>query len=233
MAAATAVLEYLALEQMTTAIDAAMGELQDEVLECGVVIPSQPVTTPPATEYALLLAENYATAAEEENVAFCHAEGGGFYYCRICCRGLPHPAPTQWRLDTHTGEYSCAGFDGIMGCGAVRRTLEWGASCYSRALADNRIARCEQASRRSVGVIYKRSYHWNERLSQRQATDPRVPREVVSAIRDWLTSGRGIQPALQEGDFPELDRAALHAILRRLGHNKLCERWYVYCTPFP
>ncbi len=221
--------------ELSRALDAAMEEL--EVLEEGAVPPSQlvdvinpsqerqpPQELLPESDYSRQLRENYATAAEEENVGYHLAEGGGFYYCRLCCRGLLLPQPTHWRLDHHTGEYACAGFDGVLGCGAVRRSVEWGLSCYSRSLMDNGAARAELA-RRAVAVVYKREYHWNERLSQRQATDPRVPRPVLRELEAWLTSGRGLSPAITYYQFAQLDRASLHAALRRLGYNVYCERW--------
>lgn len=66
-------------------------------------------------------------------------------------------------------------------------------------------------------IPYNRLYHFNERLAQRNAVEPRVPRNVINAIGKHFGE-RGVDTAI-------LDSSTICSELRRRGWKRYCERW--------
>ncbi len=144
---------------------------------------------------------------------------GDYDYCRGCVVPGLRPAPAHFILDSRTDELCCAA------CGLVQHEKAWLPVCNNSSGLYTRLPSAKSAS----GVVYKRAYHWNERLSQRQATDPRVPVVVLEAVRRWLAcpAPAQLRAPITYYQYEQLDRATLHAALRQLGYKVYCERWHV------
>lgn len=70
---------------------------------------------------------------------------------------------------------------------------------------------------RRTYIPYNRQYHFNERLAQRNAVDPRVPRHILHELGTHY-GRQGIDTAL-------LDSHDICRELRKRGYKKYCERW--------
>lgn len=122
--------------------------------------------------------------------------------CTLC-----HSTEDTCAWDKRSGALICTG------CGnVIDERYDWPESSYkARSFAQY------QRTQRRTYIPYKRRYHFNERLAQRNAVDPRVPRKVLHELSTHY--GRlGIDTAL-------LDSHDICTELRKRGYKKYCERW--------
>ncbi len=106
-------------------------------------------------------------------------------------------------------------------CGCVIDSqYEW---CENsrKALTHGKDRRGDQQQRSYIP--YNRLYHFNERLAQRNAVEPRVPRRVINTLSSHYGK--------LEIDTSVLDGAGICGELRQRGWKRFCERWYVLKHP--
>lgn len=109
--------------------------------------------------------------------------------------------------DKRNGELIC------IGCGLVLDDrYDWPENSYK----SRSFAQFQRAQRRTY-IPYKRRYHFNERLAQRNAVDPRVPRRILHELSAFY-GAKGT-------DTAKLDSHDLCTELRRRGYKQFCERW--------
>lgn len=88
---------------------------------------------------------------------------------------------------------------------------------------------------RGPSAPYNRRYHWNERIAQRQATDPVVPRAVVDLLETHILK----DPKYAKTDIRWLTQEDITSSLRAIKPNFImledgtpyklknaCEHWY-------
>lgn len=110
-------------------------------------------------------------------------------------------------VDHHSGALICTG------CGnVVDEHYDWPENSYKAPSA----AQYYRNQRRTY-IPYNRSYHLNERIAQRNAVCPRVPRKIILELSEYFErNGVAAQ---------DLDSHKICKELRRRGYKKYCERW--------
>jgi hypothetical protein len=196
--------------------DTALVEAMDEVLEEGKI---QQVVQLPTNDHnrTYILVDNgpdFSAPAIEPWIGIYTDCETPYEFCRRCYTHWP-PEPVRWVQDDARDELCCCG------CGSVRVERVWPTTSYSSCHKYTNLP----SKSNSAGVLYKRRYHFHERLSQRNNTDPRVPYAVVRQTAAFLASGTGGRPIITPYEYHALDRATLHDALRSIGHKKYCERW--------
>lgn len=110
-------------------------------------------------------------------------------------------------LDTKTGALVC------IGCGCVvDEHYDWPVNSYRTPS----YAQYRRFQARNY-IPYNRLYHFNERLAQRNAVDPRVPRKLILDLGSHFAK-LGMDPA-------RLDSVDICRELRKRDQKKYCERW--------
>ncbi len=211
-------------------LEAALNEAMEEVLAEGTIIQQPLVSIPLSDHNRTDIYLNYGvdtSAPPVEDWLGLYTDGPAYEFCRRCYTRWP-PEPVVWFEDFVRDELCCGG------CGSVRAERSWPTASYSSCHKYTNLPSkskgagvlCMRALLiRLTRLIDKRRYHFHERLSQRNNSDPRVPREVVAACREFLASGTGGRPIITDYEYRSLDRATLHDALRSIGQKKFCERW--------
>jgi len=110
-------------------------------------------------------------------------------------------------LDTKTGALVCTD----CGC-VVDEHYDWPENSYKTPS----FAQYRRVQARNY-IPYNRLYHFNERLAQRNAVDPQVPRKLILELGSHFAK-KGMDPA-------RLDSRDICSELRRRNLKKYCEKW--------
>ncbi len=171
------------MDPADTALEEALYAAMDEVLEEGKIQVPQPQPQPhfpPCSDHNatyILLDNGPDTSAPPVETwlgLYCDGPDSPYEFCRRCYTRWP-PEPVSWFQDDFRDELCCGG------CGSVRAERAWPVTAYSSCHKYTNLP----SKSKSAGVLCrvnhfyttdgftdKRRYHFHERLSQRNNTDP-------------------------------------------------------------